>query len=139
MPNITERISLLDELRGKTCRDNDWYRKYYEQVQYDGSIHDVHEGVFTIDEDGEADDITFSDSEAVSEYVVALHNNYEALRQAALDGERYRKAGEELVRAVERMYTDDIKPICRETSDWWEQQRDAALANYRQAVEQKPE
>lgn len=130
--NITETISLLDELRGKTCRGNDWYRKYYEQVQYDGGVHDVHEGVFTIDEDGEMDDITFSDSEEVSEYVVALHNNYEALRQAALDGERYRKAGE-----AGRKLAESLDKLEDFSVEHWQRAVKKRLTAYRQAVEQK--
>lgn len=34
------------------------------------------------------------------EYIIFLHNSYEALRTAALESERYRKAGEELAERI---------------------------------------
>lgn len=71
--NITETISLLDELR-ENCTQGDWKWQYGD----DGL------DVVTAEEGYKL--ATFFEKEAErihdTEYVVALHNNYEALRQA---------------------------------------------------------
>lgn len=92
MKNITERISLLDELRGK-----------------------LNNGLIG----NEFDD-------AVWEFVKAYDT---ILRQAALDSERYRKAGEALVRYMEE--------ACELPEKGLKMNIKSSLEAYRQEVEQK--
>lgn len=93
MPDITKTISLLDELRGK-IKENNHAENWDTDETFGGDAvivkrHEFETGmkgteVLFEGDWGEAEDAA---------YIVALHNSYEALRQAALDGERYRKAG----------------------------------------------
>lgn len=76
--DITETISLLDELRGK-CTQGEWKPAA------------VHADTIIGTTDGKP-----VDRVADAKYIVALHNALPFLRQAALDGERYRKVAEEL-------------------------------------------
>jgi len=100
--NITETISLLDELREKI-----------EKWQFENS----------------------EDARTYIQYKFFLQ--LQALRQAALDGERYREAGEALVKTYERLALAQIDNggfielfvVRKDLAD--------AISTYRQAVEQK--
>lgn len=100
--NITETISLLDELRGEAI---------YEEG------YDVYANA---DKAG---------------YIGTLHNSYEALRKAALDGERYRKAGETLVNVLDEMARHDCTSHaeCDVFHDEEEIYK-AAISAYREAI-----
>lgn len=85
-----------------------------------------------------------------AEYISALHNAFPTLRQAVLDGERYKAAAMELMKAVEKidiLFTDqkfdltrmhDVKELTingRQFNEVWRTQRDAALEAYRTAID----
>lgn len=99
--DITEIISLLDELRGKATQGEWEYSEYGAETNDDVLImQKTRTGkrkedwiVIPSVNDGDASCITENKNIG---YIVALHNALPALRQAALDGERYRKAGETL-------------------------------------------
>jgi hypothetical protein len=149
--NITEIISLLDELR-ENCTQGDWKWEYGDNGLY---IVTAEEGYKFA---------TFFQAEYIinTAYVTAIHNNYKALRQAALDGERYREAAEfwkneaeiqkdsrlirdkqckALAEAMERLQLEFKANACECGEEW--KDTDAhdicnnALEAYRQAVEQK--
>lgn len=106
MPNITETISLLDELRGLL----ELYDKKREKRLY----------------------ITGEEEDAIKVMERSI-DIIEHLRQAALDGERYRKAGEALVEVV--IGTTGVSV----TEDFSRRAEKlyTAIEAYRQAVEQK--
>ena len=122
--DITETISLLDELKSKATQ-GEW-----------NPITEITGRIWT-GYKGSADSLSvLTDSD--SEYIIALHNSYEALRQAALDGERYKRAGEELANGLKEMdtvRTEIFRNFFTETD--WRIERDRLLQTYRQAVEQK--
>lgn len=112
--NITEIISLLDELR-ENCTQGDWKWEYGD------------DGLDVVTAEEGYKFATFFQAEYImnTAYVTAIHNNYKALRQAALDGERYRKAGKELINRLEEHLSDTDYPVRH------------AISAYRQAVKQK--
>lgn len=130
--NITETISLLDELRGKV-KENNHAENWDTDETFGGDAvivkrHEFETGmkgteVLFEGDWGEAEDAA---------YIVALHNNYEALRQAALDGERYRKeaeAGRKLAESLDKLEDFSV--------EHWQRAVKKRLTAYRQAVEQK--
>lgn len=113
MPNTTEIISLLDELRGKATQ-GEWRqgkllltaqtKRWTEDARRRGDEEEqryIFTGFSGADE-GRSRQVVLgcisemSDPRLDAEYIVALHNALPTLRKAALDGERYRKAAEEL-------------------------------------------
>ena len=142
--NITETISLLDELR-RTCTQGEWFGSEWETDNPRiGAPSNTHLASFfwpshppTKEGERKAEEEIYS----TVDYIVTLHNNYEALRKAALDGERYRKAGDvfSFIRA-QLWNTDDNKPIDsqgRELKHTIQQWLCHVEDAYRQAVEQK--
>lgn len=135
MPNITETISLLDELRDKARGEHGW-KVDGDESPY-AAIKEVDGVRITTNDYGTGVGMDMEDAE----YIVALHNNYEALRKAALDCERYRKAGEEEVkRFMETMQrrAEEITPnlLLNEIVNY-AYSRMEELEAYRQAVEEK--
>lgn len=152
--DITEIISLLDELRGKATQGEWEYSEYGAETNDDVLImQKTRTGkrkedwiVIPSVNDGDASCITENKNIG---YIVALHNALPALRQAALDGERYRKAAEagriveEMVRSINQR-REETKEIFAQDPDfargyiqaYAEMGRNFDYA-YRQAVEQK--
>ncbi len=129
MPNITEIISLLDELRSLATQ-GEWRA---EGGGSDGS--DIKAGERYVSfSDSDRGGLSMTNEDA--KYIVALHNNLPALRQAALDGERYRKAGTELAEAIKKIQNRYTSTIGSSVSQKYIDIEDVLRA-YRQAVEQK--
>jgi len=142
MSNITETISLLDKLRGK-CTQGEW------QQYPDGDIH-MEDRCGIASRDGwewaqrpkNYVAISWDEKGAMNlndaEYIVALHNNLPALRQAALDSERYRKAVEALLKALENTSIGPDEFMATIPITEIEEGKIAKIIEtYRQAVEQK--
>lgn len=128
--NITETISLLDELRDKARGEHGW-KVDGDESPY-AAIKEVDGVRITTNDYGTGVGMDMEDAE----YIVALHNNYDTLRQAALDSERYRKAGEELVNGLRGMPSageNDFQNVTCFSAIAIEEEIEA----YRQAVEQK--
>jgi hypothetical protein len=106
--NITEIISLLDELR-ENCTQGDWKWEYGD----DGL------DVVTAEEGHKLATFFEKEAERINDtaYIVALHNNYESLRQAVLDGERYRKEAEQYQRFKVLLGMKSHDSIMRLTSE----------------------
>lgn len=131
--NITETISLLDELRGRTTQ-GEWDWRHGDN------------GIDIVTEKEGTKFATFFKVDRLNnvEYIIALHNALPALRQAALDGERYRKAGETLAKSIEGF---EVTPIaCGSEEAQYsmnfllaqiERHLKKISAAYRQALEQK--
>lgn len=123
MGNITKLITDLDAKRAKATQ-GEWY--------------DVHLAGIVLREGDEPD---FTRNHDETEYILALHNAFPTLRQAVLDGERYKAAGEALAKAMAETITLhdgdgekywDYSEICDAIID----NRDVALTAYRTATNQ---
>ncbi len=125
MTTIQQTIASLDDMRGK-IEPQEWVSDHFddENVYFGTNEEDI--GACFDDKSQGTDS---------AEYIVALHNSYPTLRNTVLEAERYKRAGEALAEAIERLEIDgrceynckgDIK-----------EQKEAALIIYRQAVEQK--
>lgn len=97
---IQETIASLDALRAKATQ-GEWYT---DQLGEKGQTFIGGNGYMIAAMAG-----AFKDSGTLSNaaYIIALHNAFPALRQAILDGERYKAAGEALAKAVEEMDISD--------------------------------
>lgn len=124
--NITETISLLDELRGKTKQEGKDWTVLSHFREGDGEI--VFDGIFSVDDEG-ADGLVIEGQNA--EYIVALHNLLPALRRAAMAGE-----------ALKERIKNASCPCCVKCySDSFAEWRDDALTYWdicsRSAIEEK--
>lgn len=79
---------------------------------------------------GKIENWQFENPEDARNYIQYKFPQLQTLRQAALDGERYRKAGEKLVAFFENQFEGRDTDITQEEIE-------LALKSYRQAVEQK--
>ena len=121
---ITETISLLDELLNK-CKKSGKRLVHGESFDEWRVTAEDWNGepvpaciIFNKDEP-----VAYEMEENIANYIAAIHNNLPALRQAALDGERYRKGA--------KILEDYLLSGTLPEDDC------AALTLYRQAVEQK--
>ena len=123
MTNL-ELIARLDELAGKATQ-REWEADKHE-------IRDAEHGCFLGTMAAIADHKV--DKIGNADYLVALHNNYPALRALAI-------AGIELAKTMEKVKTILVVATPEYQRGWmtcdnqWQQQRNAALAAYRQQTE----
>lgn len=96
MGNITELISDLDAKREKATQ---WEWKNNDQGGF-WRVEDKN-GNEVFDDGSAGDEYAPSCNEDDRDYIIALHNAFLELRQAVLDGERYKAAGEALAKAID--------------------------------------
>lgn len=135
MENITETISLLDELRGKWNKlleegktEPEWKRRV--TIKFTDKLNNKELCGLDLKVAGFLGDVMVA--------IPKLFDGHEALRKAALDGERYRKAGTELAEAIKEIQNRYTSTIGSSVSGKYVD-IECALRAYRQAVEQKPE
>lgn len=132
---LTKKIQELDELRAKATQ-GEWE---YQSENYrngvtvkGGSVSDANDSVLSCGDSGGYAHFPKDNAE----YIIALHNAYPALRQAILERDRYKAAGEAL---AERMRNSSCPCCVKCYSDSFVEWRNDALTYwdicYRTAID----